>query len=60
MASGIDMSARLITLAINISIMGLLYSAKGFAWVSMYGGIGVCVLACISWLLFFPYFEKRK
>lgn len=60
MASGIDMSARLITLAINISIMGLLYSAKGFAWVSMYGSIGVCVLACLSWLLFFPYFEKRK
>jgi len=99
MASGIDMSARLITLAINIALMGfilvegiysylerslpetvasseLYVAAKkiaaglsatdlpdatahaalvhGFGWVMLFGGIGVCILALISFLIFGP------
>ncbi|AXY78409.1 DHA2 family efflux MFS transporter permease subunit [Paraflavitalea soli] len=97
MASGIDMSARLITLAINIALMGFIlvegiYSylesnlpgamataplhasaekiavglsatdiseatahaalVHGFGWVMLFGGIGVCVLALVSLLIF--------
>ncbi|MGX5819665.1 MFS transporter [Chitinophaga lutea] len=108
MASGIDMSARLITLAVNIAMMGFLLvegiyaylatalpatanasslhvmaekiaaghtaasvqavpglSAEGlsdavvkaalvhgFGWVMLFGGVGVCVLALVSYLLF--------
>jgi hypothetical protein len=110
MASGIDISARLITLAINIAVLGLLltqgivsylrnafgtafdpnelralaekiatgnldsltlYSPKlatldpsgaiahaalvnGFGWVMLYSGIGVLVLAIISFIIFGP------
>jgi hypothetical protein len=110
MASGIDMSARLITLAVNIALMGfillegVLYSLKNafpgfsdvlrlralaegiaagnfaslkqvfpelsyldpsgavvhaalvhsFGLVMMYGGIGVCILAVISFMIFGP------
>lgn len=104
MASGIDMSARLITLAINIALMGSILVAgiashlratagtalddgrlralaariavgdldavhalgwggeadavahaalvHGFAWLWWYGGLGVLVLAALSWRLF--------
>jgi EmrB/QacA subfamily drug resistance transporter len=97
MASGIDMSARMISLAINIAMMGFVlvsgvrayldqsWSAhpvdldlrlaaervaagaitpdvpaevaraaltKGFGWVMLYGGFGVCLLAVISFLVF--------
>ncbi|KRD79696.1 MFS transporter [Lysobacter sp. Root983] len=110
MASGIDMSARLITLAINIALMGFLLLAgiashlrqalpasvdaaqlqamaqriaaghaaalpagtsgelspaaieavghaalvHGFGWVLWFGGVGVCVLAALSLLVFGP------
>lgn len=100
MASGIDMSARMVSLAINIALMGfilvegvqaslrgalpggtevallrplaeriaagavispeqnvsdaIIHAAlvDGFGWVLLYGGIGVCVLAAISFLIF--------
>jgi EmrB/QacA subfamily drug resistance transporter len=100
MASGIDMSARMISLAVNIALMGvilvegvqaslraalpggtdvallrplaeriaagavispeqnvsgaIIHAAlvDGFGWVLLYGGIGVCVLAAISFLIF--------
>ncbi|MHA4811199.1 MFS transporter [Flavitalea flava] len=99
MASGIDMSARLITLAINIALMGFIlvegiYSylesvlsgsvapsqlhtaaeriaaglsaadlsdaivhaalAQGFGWVMLFGGVGVCILSLVSFLIFGP------
>lgn len=99
MASGIDMSARLITLAINIALMGFIlvegiYSylesilpgsvapsqlhtaaekiaaglsapglpdatahaalVHGFGWVMLFGGVGVCILALVSFLIFGP------
>lgn len=99
MASGIDMSARLITLAINIALMGFIlvegiYSylesalagtvassklhgaaekiaaglsaadipdatahaalVQGFDWVMLFGGVGVCILALVSFLIFGP------
>ena len=94
MASGLDMSARLISLAINIALMGLillrgvqsglrelsgsaapntdlralaeriaagdvggdpagtLALAHGFGWVTLYGGVSVCLLAVASLLVF--------
>lgn len=95
MASGIDVSARLIALAINIAVMGLLLQegvrahlaaalghgadaaplraaaeriaagnlgasdlaaqaalTHGFAWVLLYGGLGVLALAALSYILF--------
>jgi MFS family permease len=105
MASGIDMSARLITLAINIALMGFILLegilsylkrafagaldeaqlrglaqtiaagnvesirqvlpdasaaahaalAHGFGLAMLYGGIGVCVLAALSLLIFEPW-----
>ncbi|KQZ57769.1 MULTISPECIES: MFS transporter [unclassified Lysobacter] len=109
MASGIDMSARLITLAINIALMGFILLAgiashlrqalpdavdaatlramaqriaaghmpsaagasdpsssaaieavgqaalvHGYGWVMLFGGVGVCVLAVLSLLVFGP------
>lgn len=109
MASGIDMSARMISLAVNISLMGLLLLAgvtaclqrklpgvldpdslralagkiavgdlaavgtalppalagqagalmrgallQGFEWVMLYGGLGACLLAGVSYLVFGP------
>ncbi len=99
MASGIDMSARLITLAVNITLMGFilvegiyaylenalrgtvgplqLHTAaekiaaglsttdvpgaighaalvQGFSWVMLFGGIGICALALVSFLIFGP------
>ncbi|RDZ28482.1 MFS transporter [Lysobacter silvisoli] len=102
MASGIDMSARLITLAINIALMGFILLAgiasylrqvlpasvgasgvqamaqriaagqsgtlpggamdaisqaalvQGFGWVLLFGGLGACVLAVLSLLVFGP------
>jgi hypothetical protein len=115
MASGIDMSARLITLAINIALMGFILvegvlsylkstlpvaldaaelrflaekiaagnSASlhqyfpqvsaldpsgvlieaalvhGFGWVMLYGGIGVWVLAAVSFVIFSPLRTRR-
>lgn len=95
MASGIDVSARLIALAINIAVMGLLLQdgvrahlaatlghaadstqlrataesiaagnlgaadvaaqaalTQGFAWVLLYGGLGVLALAALSYFVF--------
>jgi EmrB/QacA subfamily drug resistance transporter len=52
MASGIDMSARMTSLTINISIMGLLLSSDGFGAVTLYGGIAVLVFAVASRVVF--------
>lgn len=98
MASGIDMSARMVSLAVNIAIMGFILAsgvaahlrqtlpeldatqirplaegisagdsasipgvtgpivrealATGFAWVTLYGGIGVWIMAVLSFLTF--------
>lgn len=94
MASGLDMSARLISLAINIAVMGLLLVrgvqsglgraatgsgeasglrmlaeriatgdpgatpgapaalAHGFGWITLYGGLSVCLLAFACLMLF--------
>jgi EmrB/QacA subfamily drug resistance transporter len=91
MASGLDISARMVSLAINIAVMGLILAsgvlahleaaspervdaaelrllaeriasgttlsapdalAQGFGWVMLYGGIGVWVLAGVSFLIF--------
>ncbi|MGW6276946.1 MFS transporter [Kribbella sp. NPDC055071] len=68
MASGIDMSARLVTLAINISVMGILLNAfpgldaagtlgpdaiaRGFGAITLYGAITVGVLATASLITF--------
>lgn len=112
MASGLDVSARLITLAINIAVMGLILVegilsslrstlapahgadelralaetiaagsisllrsggpasplvpegvaqaalAQGFGWVTLYGGIGVWILAALSFVVFGP--QRRQ
>jgi EmrB/QacA subfamily drug resistance transporter len=52
MASGIDMSARLITLAINIALMGSIFVAYGIGPVLLFGGIGVWVCAALSFMIF--------
>jgi EmrB/QacA subfamily drug resistance transporter len=98
MASGIDMSARMVSLAVNIAVMGFILAtgvashlkealpdlptsqlrplaekiaagdsvsvpgltapivhealANGFGWVLLYGGIGVWIMAAISFLIF--------
>ncbi|MBR0870839.1 MFS transporter [Bradyrhizobium tropiciagri] len=98
MASGIDMSARMVSLALNIALMGFILAsgvlahlksvlpgldgaqlrlmaeriaagetvsapeltgpvvhqalASGFGWVMLYGGIGVWIMAAISFALF--------
>ncbi|PLP55728.1 MFS transporter [Mesorhizobium loti] len=98
MASGIDMSARMVSLAVNIAIMGFILAsgvaahlkqalpdldatklrvlaerisagdgisipgltvstvhealAAGFGWVTLYGGIGVWIMAALSFLTF--------
>jgi EmrB/QacA subfamily drug resistance transporter len=98
MASGIDMSARMVSLAVNIAVMGFILASgvlaylksaspnldtaqlrvlaeriaagttasvpelsdsvihgalvQGFGWVMLYGGVGVWVLAGISFLIF--------
>jgi EmrB/QacA subfamily drug resistance transporter len=98
MASGIDMSARMVSLAVNIAVMGLILASgvlahlkgalpnlggaqlrllaeriaagntvsvpglndsvvhealgNGFGWVMLYGGIGVWIMAGISFLVF--------
>jgi EmrB/QacA subfamily drug resistance transporter len=98
MASGIDMSARMVSLAVNIAVMGLILASgvaahleralpnidgaqlrllaeriaagnavsvpgladsvvhealrSGFGWVMLYGGIGVWIMAGISFLVF--------
>ena len=96
MASGIDMSARMISLAVNIAVMGSILAsgvllhlmaalpdldsarlyqfaeavaagnpvpglqdnivhdalANGFGWVMLYGGIGVWIMAAISFAIF--------
>jgi len=96
MASGIDMSARMISLAVNIAVMGFILAscvlshlmaavpdldsarlyqfaeaiaagnpvpglqdnivhdalANGFGWVMLYGGIGVWIMAAISFAIF--------
>jgi MFS family permease len=52
MASGIDMSARMISLAVNISLMGLLLGSGGFGAVALYGGLAVTAFAAASRWLF--------
>ncbi len=52
MASGIDMSARMTSLAVNISVMGLLLSDEGFGAVTLYGGVAVIVFAVASRAVF--------
>lgn len=98
MASGIDMSARMVSLAVNIAIMGFILAsgvaahlrqalpeldstqirplaerisagasasipgvtdaivhqalATGFGWVTLYGGLGVWIMAALSFLTF--------
>jgi EmrB/QacA subfamily drug resistance transporter len=99
MASGIDVSARMVSLAVNIAVMGLILAsgvlahlarvapaqlepaqlwllaeriaagnarsapgfpdtvvhealAQGFGWVMLYGGVGVWMLAAVSFLIF--------
>ncbi|MBR0799107.1 MFS transporter [Bradyrhizobium jicamae] len=98
MASGIDMSARMVSLAVNIAVMGFILAsgvlahlkstlpgleatqlrriaeriaagnaasapdltgtvvhealASGFGWVMLYGGVGVWIMAAISFLIF--------
>jgi EmrB/QacA subfamily drug resistance transporter len=52
MASGIDMSARLITLAINIALMGSIFVEYGIGPVLLFGGIGVWVCAALSFMIF--------
>jgi EmrB/QacA subfamily drug resistance transporter len=54
MASGIDMSARLITLAINIALMGSIFVAYGVGVVLLFGAIGVWLCAALSFLIFEP------
>jgi EmrB/QacA subfamily drug resistance transporter len=52
MASGIDMSARMITLAINIAVMGAIVITHGFGLAMLYGAAGVCCMALCSFMLF--------
>jgi EmrB/QacA subfamily drug resistance transporter len=52
MASGMDLSARLISLAINIAVMGLLLADGGFGRVMLYGGCCVWALAAVSFVIF--------
>jgi hypothetical protein len=98
MASGIDMSARMVSLAVNIAMMGFILASgvmahlkgaisnigaaqlsllaeriaagnavsvpelsapivhealvKGFGWVMLYGGVGVWIMAGISFMIF--------
>ena len=52
MASGIDLSARLITLAINIALMGSMLEKHGFGTVLLYGGTGVCLMSIASFITF--------
>lgn len=107
MASGLDVSARLITLAINIAVMGVILVegvlaslrstlpagdasllrtlaeriaagnlaeaaqpalpggamhvalVNGFGWVMLYGGIGVWILAALSFAVFAPARQTR-
>ena len=54
MASGIDMSARLITLAINIALMGTILVTYGIGMVMLYGAMAVWVCAALSLLIFEP------
>jgi MFS family permease len=52
MASGIDMTARMTSLAVNISVMGLLLSRHGFRSAALYGGIAVALFAAASRAVF--------
>lgn len=52
MASGMDMSARMISLAINISIMGALLTSRGFGAVTLYGGCAVVAFGLASRAVF--------
>lgn len=52
MASGIDMSARLITLAINIAVMGFILERMGAGAAMLYGGIGAWIMAVLSLAIF--------
>jgi EmrB/QacA subfamily drug resistance transporter len=52
MASGIDLSARLICLAINIAVMGFILEKGGFALVMLYGALSVWLLAAASFVIF--------
>jgi hypothetical protein len=47
-----DLSARLISLAINIAVMGLLLADGGFGRVMLYGGCCVWALAAVSFVIF--------
>lgn len=64
MASGIDMSARMISLAINIALMGLLLTdgdsgelagpalIRGFGHITLYGAVAVSLIATTSLITF--------
>jgi hypothetical protein len=106
MASGIDMSARMVSLAVNIAVMGFILAvgvaaylkralpnldpaqlhrlaeriaagdtvsvpgltapvvhealATGFGWVMLYGGVGVWIMAGISFFVFNARAAKRS
>lgn len=51
-ASGIDMSARMISLAVNLSVMGLLLRGDGFGAAALYGGVAVVLFAAASRAVF--------
>jgi len=59
MASGIDMSARLITLAINIALMGTILVKFGIGMVLLYGAIAVWACAALSLMIFQPVVSRR-
>jgi EmrB/QacA subfamily drug resistance transporter len=59
MASGIDMSARLITLAINIALMGTILVTYGIGMVLLYGAIAVWACAALSLIVFEPVVTRR-
>ncbi|WP_415676858.1 MFS transporter [Tsukamurella hominis] len=57
MASGLDMSARMVSLAVNIAVMGVLFSAApsptdGLVRFTLYGGVAAVFFAVASALVF--------
>jgi EmrB/QacA subfamily drug resistance transporter len=59
MASGIDVSARLITLAINIALMGTILVSYGIGMVLLYGAMAVWACAALSLIVFKPVVTRR-
>ncbi|VDR40495.1 Spectinomycin tetracycline efflux pump [Tsukamurella paurometabola] len=57
MASGLDMSARMVSLAVNIAVMGVLFNAApsptdGLARFTLYGGVAAVFFAVASAVVF--------